>query len=142
MAIKDDLEEFKVRTIEDAVQIKDVLFQKEKGHALKRASTPRDESESSSLGIFESQANAVLNAIKSLEKDINWICKIEDNSLSEFCDNLFRGTGSRKGRRLELTLQTVSDIKPDVNMGMTSYRGPPEFFGDKMPDQNDEEFKR
>ncbi len=124
-----DTKEFVIKSIEDAVQLKDVLFQKEKGEALKRGSTPRDEYEAAALGIFEAQANAVLNAIKALEKDINWLCNLEDNSLSEFADNLFRGTGSRKGRRLELTLQTVSDIKPDVNMGMTNIRPQPAHYG-------------
>jgi len=118
------------------------LFQREKGQVLKRASTPRDEEESASLGYFDAETGLTGAALKSIEYDINWLCGLGDDfSLGHFVDLFFRSTGSRKARRLELSLGTVKDIHPDINMGMSSYRGPPEFFGDNPPSQ-EKEFKR
>ena len=101
------LEEFKVKTIEEAVKLKDVLFQKEKGEALKRSSTPRDEEESASLGYFEAETGLTGTFLKSIELDINYLCNLgNDYSLSHAVDLFFRSTGSRKSKRLETVMNT------------------------------------
>jgi len=99
-------------------------FQWEKGKALKRMSTPLSAEEASSLGDFNVLMNLALNALKSLEKDINRLCFLDDYELTSLADNIFRGTASKKALRLLTVGHTIETIKPDFNQSSPTMIAP------------------
>ena len=113
MAIKD-------KATELFLKYKDVIFQKKKGEALERASTPISSEEAASLGHFEPIANLTGNGLKAVEillaqlaygtnevPEVTW-------EMGEMVDNIFRASGSKAAKRMLATFETIQEIKPDI----------------------------
>lgn len=113
-----------VKSVKDLKQLEGVFYKKEKGEALRKLSNPMTEQEASSQGYFEALSNITGNAVKAVEKALNMLVYPEgypegDESeylLSHLIDNIFRSSGSRKAKRMELTAEVLKEAKPEITM--------------------------
>lgn len=121
MGLKQKGKHFIELTVEEFKQIKDAYFQKKKGEALERASTPITSEEAASLGNFEPIANLTGNAVKVVELLLAQLAYGDDDiheatfELHEMVDNIFRASGSKQGKRMAYTFDTIREIQPEIN---------------------------
>lgn len=111
-------------------ELKNIFLAKKQGEALERASTPRTQAESISLGNFGHQAVYALAVIQAHEEFIFSLTGYEGNILSNFVENIGKGSGSIGAKRMTETLQTV---------GQLGQYKPMEGFSGDMHDESDEE---
>ncbi len=109
--------------------LKNVVLAKKQGEALERASTPRNQAESISLGNFGHQAVYALSVIQMHEEFIESLTKYKGNILSNFVENIGKASGSIGAKRMAETLQTV---------GQLGQYKPMEGFSGDMTDESDE----
>ena len=114
--------------------LKDVLFQKEKGEALRVHSRPESKKEAYAQGYYGVRSNVTLVSVDSTERIINQLCDIHESDknawiLTEAMTNIAIGSASTRFKRGDSTSSILQNAKPDMNMGMTTYRNGPTGYG-------------
>ena len=94
-------DDFKIENIDDLNKIKDILFQKEKGEALAKASTPRTSKEDQSTGFFDGKVNMIGNGAIGVATAQNFFANDNCGFIIDFVYSVFRSSASKQARRLE-----------------------------------------
>lgn len=98
-------------TVKELKQVKDAILQLKQGEALERASRPINWNEAMGLGFFGPETNFALNAIKTIEEAINFLCYLKDDyTMTEFALGIAIGSGSRSARRMDGTFDTTGKL--------------------------------
>ena len=111
------------------MHLKDVLFQKEKGESIRVHSRPETKKEAYAQGFYGVRSNVTLVSVDTFELMLNQLTGLTDMTLTEAMTKIAIGSASTKFRRGESTSSILQNTKPDVNMGMTNYRGAPTGYG-------------
>ncbi|MHA2010437.1 MAG: hypothetical protein ACXACY_23470 [Candidatus Hodarchaeales archaeon] len=98
------------------LKFKDAYFQKEKGDALKRTSTPFLEEEAQSLGDFNHIANNLGSAIIGIAETMNHFSGVKCNTLRDHVTRTYRGSASKSFKRGTAIRDIIQNVRPDVNM--------------------------
>ncbi len=134
MSLRERLSEVLAESVDTLIKVKDSFWPIKKGEALERASSPSSREEALSQTHIGPNSAILLSTLPALEDDINFLCGLDDRSLTQITGDLARAFGSKRGKRMELTFDTIKQSKEVPNMSMTQYRGTPEYFGDKRPE--------
>lgn len=115
------------KAVDALLKVKDSFWPIKKGEGFERATTPNTREEALSLSILGTNSSIILASLGSIEQDINFLCGLEDLSLTDMTDNLARGFGSKAGKRMELSFNTIKESQEVPNMSMQNFRNPVQY---------------
>lgn len=116
-------------TLEEILELKNVLLAKKQGEALERGSTPLNFDEAVSLGHFGPPAAYALSLLESHQDFIESLTGYKGTILKRFVETISRATGSIQAKRLEQTFDAVGRLG--------QYR-PMEGFSGDLEEESDE----
>ncbi len=135
--IGDRLSQVVEESLDTLIKVKDHFWPIKKGEGFERATTPRTREEALSLSILGPNSAIILSVLEGIEDDINLLCGLDDHSLTHTSSNLARAFGSKGGKRMELSFNTIKEAKEVPNFSQQTVRPAPINYGYEDQTQDD-----